>query len=308
MSYFTWVNSVQHAVEILRSGGLVSIPTETVYGLAAAIDTPQGIQRIFEIKERPFFDPLIVHVSNLEQARSLTTGWNSTCDLLAKHFWPGPLSLILPKTPSLNPMITASLDTVGIRMPRHPVCLELIDRLQVPLAAPSANKFGKTSPTQASHVRDEFGDSVFVLDGGPCEIGLESTVISLGEGRIDILRPGAITQAMLQNLLPHLKIEQRASVASPGHLEHHYQPSIPLFIYESGELENLLEKPSVKGPRHELVLDPNPALAARTIYSQMREFSKRGGFISVQKRPEQTDGLWLAIWDRLNRAAYKSSR
>ena len=233
-------NDLSKARDLLLKGEVVGIPTETVYGLAGSIESEKGLRRIFSLKERPFFDPLIVHVSSFRQAASLVLEWPPLADFLARRFWPGALTIVLPKAPHVNPLITSGLDTVAIRMPDHSIARDLIDILGHPLAAPSANKFGRTSPSQASHVRDEFAnDNLFVIDGGECQIGVESTVIAFQSGddntEVQILRPGGITQTMLEHALERwgkpTTVRRAASEASPGHLKHHYMPKLPWSFY-----------------------------------------------------------------------------
>ncbi|HEY1080383.1 MAG TPA: L-threonylcarbamoyladenylate synthase, partial [Bdellovibrio sp.] len=221
------------AKNILEEGGVIGLPTETVYGLAARIDIPSAIEKIFTTKERPFFDPLIVHVASIEQAKKVTAFWGPASQALAEVFWPGPLTLILPRDPSVNLMITAGLDSVGIRMPNHPIALSLLQEVGVPLAAPSANKFGRTSPTSAGHVRVEFkNENVFVLDGGECQIGIESTVLLVKHREkveLSILRRGHILKSDIERVLEEKGfqfefIEQVDKRESPGHMKHHYMP------------------------------------------------------------------------------------
>lgn len=320
-------HSLQRAKEIILAGGVVAMPTETVYGLAASIRSEEGLKKIFAIKERPFFDPLIVHICDLDQKNQVVREWPKEAQALADSFWPGPLTMVLPKNSSISPLITSGLDTVGLRFPKHPLAQQLIDLCRVPLAAPSANKFGKTSPTKAEHVRKSFEkDGLCVVDGGQSEIGLESTVISFGENNgkrtIFVLRPGAITAELMQNVLKEknlsVDVERAQSTASPGHTEHHYMPSIPLLIIES-ESHTLLQKQKqiiatdfcldTNGIGAELRLDRNPKLAARELYSRMRECAESGAdFIYVMKHADQNDGLWVAIWDRLQRASSRIYR
>jgi L-threonylcarbamoyladenylate synthase len=318
-------HELDRAKEVLLAGGVVALPTETVYGLAASIASEEGIRKIFAIKERPFFDPLIVHIADLEQKKQVIAEWPGVADFLAGKFWPGPLTLVLPKNPKINSLITAGLDTVGIRMPSHPVARALIELCGVPLAAPSANKFGKTSPTKAEHVRKGFEkEELFILDGGQSEVGLESTVVELSrEGEKDIvtiLRPGAITESLLSEALAErdgpFEVRRKSSLASPGNVEHHYMPNIPLLIVAQEELslkqktrdeicQDFQLERNVRGA--ELKLDKNPRLAARSLYVRMRECSDSGdSFIYVFRRKEQEGGLWDAIWDRLNRASSRT--
>lgn len=318
-------HELDRAKEVLLGGGVVALPTETVYGLAASIESEEGIRKIFSIKERPFFDPLIVHIADLEQKWQVISSWPDVADFLAKKFWPGPLTFVLPKNPKINTLITAGLDTVGLRMPSHPVARALIEECGVPLAAPSANKFGKTSPTKAEHVRKGFEkDELLILDGGQSEVGLESTVIEFseegGKDIVTVLRPGGITESILSAALQErgkpFEIRRKSSLASPGNVEHHYMPNIPLVIVVQEEMA-LKQKTHDEICRDfqlerndrgsELKLDKSPKLAARSLYVKMRECSDTGdSFIFVFRRKEQEGGLWDAIWDRLSRAASRT--
>lgn len=320
---------------------VVGMPTETVYGLAARIDEPRGIEGIFRIKERPFFDPLIVHVASIEQAKTLTTDWSKVANALALKFWPGPLTLVLPKSEIVSDLITSGLQSVGIRMPRHSQALELIRAEGMPLAAPSANKFGKTSPTKAAHVRAEFGDLVPVIDGGACEVGLESTVLlvkSSGAGcELSILRPGAIGQTEISETLnmaalPYQWVTTVSKKESPGHMKHHYMPEIPLIFVRAGsalqhegsvlpelvakiqtELQNLPE--TVEGVRlrkpqgllqeiERFVLSDEPAIAARELYAKLRTSSAQKPDVIIFFEKELHRGAkWEALLDRLTKAS-----
>jgi L-threonylcarbamoyladenylate synthase len=299
---------ISRAAEILKRDGVIGLPTETVYGLAASISSESAIQRIFEIKERPFFDPLIVHISNIIQIEKIVAEWPKVAEILSNQFWPGPLTMVLRKYSALSPLITSGLETVGVRMPKHKMTLELID-LVGPLAAPSANKFGKTSPTSAEHVRREFiNEDLFVLDGGPCEIGIESTVISVSESEIKILRPGMITEAMLAEAVKitkqPIKISYAESAASPGHLKNHYQPKIPLYIFEDSLSAEKISKEIQTRKWKELPLEKSPAIAARNLYHSMRALSEEGlDAMIVVRKPEHAGSDWIPIWDRLTRAS-----
>jgi L-threonylcarbamoyladenylate synthase len=318
-------HELESAKDVILAGGVVALPTETVYGLAASIRSEEGLRKIFSIKERPFFDPLIVHISDLEQKEQVISAWPDSAAFLAARYWPGPLTLVLPKHRDLNPLITSGLDTVGLRMPAHPVARKLIDLCRVPLAAPSANKFGKTSPTKVEHVRKGFEkEELFVLDGGQSEVGVESTVVEIGEEAgitiVSLLRPGAITREMLEETLREwggpFEVRRRSSLASPGNIEHHYMPNIPLVVVsqEGPALKqntrdqicaDFQMERNVRGA--ELRLDPNPRLAARALYNNMRECADSGAsFIYVLKSQARQGGLWDAIWDRLGRAASRS--
>lgn len=307
------------AKEIILGGGVVGIPTETVYGLAASIESEEGIRKIFTLKQRPFFDPLIVHISDLKQLDQITTNISENVIEFAKLFWPGPLTLILPKNKNLNPLITSGLDTVAVRMPSHPIALKLLEEVNVPLAAPSANKFGKTSPTKAEHVRSEWpNDEVSVIEGGECSIGIESTVMQILENGdsliLEIYRPGFILESDLRAAANKLGkkaiIKKVESEKSPGHLPYHYQPEIPLVISKKRELSEddlslIKSKLNLKSMISVLLeLNSDSVIAARELYSKLRELSKmEADFILLNARELPKEGLWQAIWDRLNRAA-----
>lgn len=312
---------VQEAVERLRVGEVVAIPTETVYGLAALISSPKGIERIFSVKRRPFFDPLIVHVSDKQQARELTTSWTPICEVLANHFWPGSLTLVLPKRAEVSDLITSGLPTVGIRMPNHPVALELLKELGEPVAAPSANLFKKTSPTQVKHVLREFqNEDVSVIDGGDCKVGIESTVLAVNGSQLNVLRPGSVTGEQIKEALEKAglsfgfmslqKHENENGVQSPGQMEDHYMPKKPLIIWtqswDKNSLKFMTDKLGENTKGVELKLLSDPLLAARNLYSQMHEHSMREdiGFIyCLWPESKNKDGVWTAIWDRLKKSS-----
>jgi len=307
LSIFPVDTSVQidHSVRILKAGGLVGMPTETVYGIAASIDNESALQSVFRVKERPFFDPLIVHISEIKMIEQVTRYWSPFCHKLAEEFWPGPLTLVIEKNPHLNPLITSGLNTVAIRMPAHPVALAMISRLGTPVAAPSANKFGKTSPTSRRHVVESF-PNLFTLEGGECEIGLESTVVSVGEDNVTILRPGFITLEDLRSVVPNVDI--KSSAHSPGHLENHYQPEKPLILVQNERanlricLRDLNLKDDAEGFLIELADDPY--VSARSLYQKLREGSaSNADYLICYWRPEWEGGLWQAIGDRLKKAS-----
>lgn len=312
---------IQKAVTILKNGGVVAIPTETVYGLAAKISDEQALRTIFETKNRPFFDPLIVHVTSIEEAKKLTTTWSPSVQILAETFWPGPLTFVLPKTELVSDLITSGLDTVAIRIPKHPVALEIIQQLGEPVAAPSANKFGKTSPSEANHVQQEFGESVFVVDGGACDVGIESTIIKVEEHanivEIKFLRYGLIGEQEIRNILKTYKKTIHFSKAdqkieAPGQVKHHYMPVIPLIVIEESLWKQLGEnlqainqklKTNFLNPSF-LKLSEKPEQAARELYGRLRTCSvKPHDVILFIKKEYQKDGFWNAILDRLQRAS-----
>lgn len=328
--------SLKKAKLILDEGGVIGLPTETVYGLAARIDMPPAIEKIFTTKERPFFDPLIVHVASIEQAKKVTAYWGPASAALAEAFWPGPLTLILPRDPSINLMITSGLESVGIRMPNHPLALELLREVGVPLAAPSANKFGRTSPTSAGHVRVEFKkENVFVVDGGDCQIGIESTVLLVRHRpekvELSILRRGHVLKSDIERVLQEKGfvfefIEKVDKRESPGHMKHHYMPPVPLIVCNDPQLapelvlkevnEKMAELPdeieSIKiikpqgGIRSHVVLhlSKDPVLATREFYGKLREAAAVGtDCILFYREAHQSGERWESLFDRLNKAA-----
>lgn len=310
--------SAAEAVRRLKLNQVVAIPTETVYGLAGRISSPEALRMIFTTKERPLFDPLIVHVLSKQDVAPLVKEWPQAAALLTEKFWPGPLTVVVPKSHRVDSLISSGLDTVGLRSPSHPVARQILTELGEPLAAPSANRFGRTSPTRAEHVAAEFGDDVSVVDGGGSDIGIESTVVRWKDGHpptLEILRPGAISREQLADALKGMSepvtITTAKSNASPGHLEHHYQPALPLIIVRGQPSEELrvlaagkLEIPVAK--LWELKLPPDPRLAARELYHGLRTLSdRREGGIVFFAPPEWDSPPWEAIRDRLGRAATK---
>ncbi len=317
-----FATTIQDAAKHLKEGKCVAMPTETVYGLAARVDSAAGIAAIFTLKARPHFDPLIVHVSNMKQVSDLVSEWPPVAQSLATAFWPGPLTLVVKKKPSVNPMISSGLETIGLRMPNHPIALELIKAADHPLAAPSANRFGRTSPTTAVHVKNEFKEAIdsgeiLLLDGGACDVGVESTVCLVKHDQIIILRPGGVTR---EALLEHFRnssqftnvtvTESPANAASPGHTEHHYETVKPLIVSWSEPFgaspEYTVEGITFHNSRiRELSLDPDPRIAARMLYSQLRDGDEHPGSdaLFIQRDSFGLGDLWEAIDDRLSRAA-----
>lgn len=301
------------AKQLLLSGEVVAIPTETVYGLGGWIESEEGLRKIFSTKERPFFDPLIVHVDSIEKAKLLTSEWTAIHDVLAKSCWPGPLTLIAKKNERVNALITSGLDSVGLRCPRHEKTLALLKEIPGGVAAPSANKFGKTSPTTSAHVFDEFGNAVAILEGGQSDIGIESTVAGVVGDKVQIFRPGFFTAQMLAKTLQANGIKAEVSYAespvAPGQLKHHYMPKIPLVIVpEKSEWKMISEKTEAALGRKFLnpVLWKQPdssLLASRELYQKMREFDEQGfDIILAERNAQATSEDWLGIWNRLEKA------
>ncbi len=265
---------LQEAIKILESGGIIGIPTETVYGLAACINQPLAIHKVFELKNRPKDHPLIVHIGDFQDLKKYTRDVPSYVDVLIHKFWPGPLTFILKKTDEISDLITAGQDSVAVRMPNHPVTLELLKNLDAPLVAPSANKFMQVSPTSPGHVHEGLGEDLFVLDGGECVVGIESTIIDArNPDEIIILRPGMINLDDLEGALKDLKIKIRylekpegdlseknqgkdisgnslQAVKTPGSCKKHYSPSKKLYLLKSKKLlaELLIQLAKEHGP------------------------------------------------------------
>ncbi len=232
-------NDVRTAVALLKAGRCVALPTETVYGLAARADDPQAIEEIYRIKGRPSNNPLILHFDELSSMRGWVARMPEEAERLAKSFWPGPLTLLLPRGPKASPAVAANLPRVGVRVPAHPVFRKIIKSTGVPLAAPSANRSGYVSPTQAGHVANAYGEELaYVFDGGPCEVGIESTIVGWEEdGTWRLYRPGAIAATAIERVLdaPLTPIASGAAPVAPGMLPHHYAPHTPVAI---GGFEN----------------------------------------------------------------------
>lgn len=309
--------AIRKAAEFLREGKLVAFPTETVYGLGACALDARAVARVFEVKERPFFDPFIVHVADLTMAGELCDFSDPRALLLAERFWPGPLTLVLPKKPVIPDIVTAGLPTVAVRMPAHPVALRLIREAQVPIAAPSANRFGRLSPTLAVHVARQIGDRIeLILDGGRCPIGVESTVIELADEPL-LLRPGGVPLEEIERVIGKVREAYLSSVPrSPGQLPSHYAPSVPLRIVPQdtppppGLRVGLLAFSSAKYPERFVrveILSPSRDLreAAANFFACLHRLEEeRLDLIFAEPVPEV--GLGRAIMDRLRKAAAKT--
>lgn len=278
----------------MQEGRLVAFPTETVYGLGANALDADAVKRIFEAKGRPYSSPLIVHVASVEAARELAAEWPEAADKLARAFWPGPLTIIVPKSARVPDVVTAGLPSVGLRMPAHPVARALIEAAGVPVAAPSANRFTELSPTTAEHVRESLGERVdLIIDGGPCEVGIESTVISLAGARPRILRPGMISQTRIEEVIG--EVEVGGGAESPGQHPKHYSPRTRLILGDSPE--------EGRGARLDFRNMPRDAVAyAERLYGMLHDLDARGyDWISVEMPPDTPE--WAGVRDRLTRAA-----
>ena len=307
------LEQIEAAAEMIRQGRLVAFPTETVYGLGANALNAAAVARIYEAKGRPAQSPLIVHVASVEMAREVAAAWPQAAGTLAGRYWPGPLTLVLPKRPAVPDIVTAGLGTVGIRVPAHPVALELIRLAGVPIAAPSANRFSGLSPTTAEHVRESLGDAVdLILDGGATDVGIESTVLSLAGPRPVLMRPGMVSRREIEELVGPIEIAAAAGDgphAAPGMHRKHYSPRTRLLLVEGGAVPErgtgayagMGGEPA--GPVARLVRMPrDPAGYAAALYETLHRLDREGlDWIAVERPPEGPE--WAAILDRLERAA-----
>lgn len=311
------------AVTLLRAGELVAFPTETVYGLGADAANPAAIRKIFDAKGRPADHPLIVHLPDASHLDRWAAEVPAQARVLADRFWPGPLTLILRRAPDVPREVTGGQDTIGLRVPSHPVALALLAAFDGGIAAPSANRFGRISATTAAHVRDEFGEAVsLVLDGGPCDVGIESTIVDLSRGTPVVLRPGAIGRPELAEALGTPVAGMKTTTTDvprvPGALESHYAPSTPMRLLArdllDAQLADLAATSAVvgvfaHGPCPDIatamwIEAPDDARAyARRLYAALRELDAVRPVVILVERPPDTPE-WAAILDRLQRASH----
>jgi L-threonylcarbamoyladenylate synthase len=308
------------SMKILRAGGLVAFPTETVYGLGADAANPEALKKVFAAKGRPHDHPLIVHIADAVQLANWARDIPPAAHTLAKKFWPGPLTLVLKRNPQVPDAVTGGQDTVAVRVPSHPVAQALLREFGSGVAAPSANRFGRVSATTAAHVREEFGDAVAcVLDGGAADVGIESTIVDCSRATPTLLRPGWITPQQLEAALGAPLAAPDADVSrAPGTLDKHYAPQTPLLLMEADLVAELARSLTRQGKRvaalartslrpliDGLVWIAAPADAggyAHDLYANLRELDHAGcDAILVEQPPEVAE--WFAIRDRLTRAA-----
>jgi L-threonylcarbamoyladenylate synthase len=323
--------AVRRAAELLRAGEVVALPTETVYGLAANALDEKAVARIYEAKGRPAHNPIIVHVADVKMARRSVTNWPPLAGRLAEAFWPGPLTLVLPRAKEIPDLVTAGGPTVGVRWPSHPFIQAVIRECGFPLAAPSANLSNRVSPTRAEHVRQQLGGKIRLLvDGGPSPVGIESTVLDLTRDPPSVLRPGMIHEEALKAVAGNLQSAtcnlQPATLRSPGLMKKHYAPRARLVVLSwSGdyELRSLVESrithhasrthiiahtriPSAKGLGGVSVLPHDAAAFGRALYAELHRCDEAGAEIIVVEAPPDAPE-WRAIADRLKRASAKES-
>jgi L-threonylcarbamoyladenylate synthase len=319
-------NVLARAAELLRNGRLVAFPTETVYGLGAHALDPAAVRRIYEAKGRPAYNPLIVHVADIAGARHVTRDWPERAERLARLFWPGPLTLVLPKKPNVPGEVSAGLDTVAVRVPAHPVALALLRTARLPIAAPSANLSMGVSPTTAQHVAKGLGDRVdLILDGGRTGVGIESTVIDLTAEPAVVLRPGAVTRQELSRVLDEdVRVGAAVSASqarpSPGMMERHYAPNARVVLVAAGDhahADRLAREARAGGERvgvidfgalthdfdEHVAMPRDSAAYAQALYATLHAFDDAGcALIVVERVPE--DSSWDGVRDRLSRAAH----
>ena len=317
--------AVARAADLLRSGRLVALPTETVYGLAANALDAEAVEKIFQVKERPATNPIIVHVASISMAQDCVGSWPPIAHKLATAFWPGPLTLVLPRSEKIPDVVTAGGDTVGVRWPVHPFMQAVLRACGFPLAAPSANLSGQISPTTAEHVRKSLGDKIaLIVDGGPCEVGIESTVLDVSLDPPRLLRPGVIHAESLLPLTGNLMMgggESAGPLRSPGLSSRHYAPKAKLVVLKWNDAEDLKHqvsnlnyglsqtyvvthtKTALRGEFGEIVVIAQDAGAfARAIYSELHRADESGArLIVVEELPQKIE--WQAIADRLKRGA-----
>jgi L-threonylcarbamoyladenylate synthase len=307
------MNPITQAAQILRAGGLVAFPTETVYGLGADATNPDAVARIFTAKGRPATNPLIVHVADIDVARRYAAVWSDLADRLARHFWPGPLTLVVPSAAAIVDGVRAGGSTVGLRVPAHPMALQLLRAFDGPVAAPSANRSEHVSPTLAQHVIDDLGGGVnLVLDGGPCGVGIESTVLDVTGDRPRLLRPGSVTAAEIEAVIGRIdqnvdRSQSGRPAMSPGQHARHYAPRTQAFRFESGDRDRVLRIAGAagvlgftSGSTGEL-MPLDPAEYARIFYRSLRDVDSRGfTAIYIEMPPDVPE--WTAVRDRLLRA------
>jgi L-threonylcarbamoyladenylate synthase len=309
--------SIKKAASILRDGGVVAFPTETVYGLGCDTFNERAALEVYRIKRRPSSNPLIAHVLDIAMAKRVVIGWDVRCQKLAEAFWPGPLTIVLPRRAEVSPSSIGGRSTVAVRSPSHPVARQLLESLGSPISAPSANRTGRISPTRAEHVVEEFAEEpeLLVLEGGASAVGLESTVLDLSRARPLILRPGAVTLEMLNSVIGNVSEPLiPGQTNSPGTSAKHYAPRARAELVESANLERRLQScpdpvsvlafraEIVPAPHVAIVMPSDPREYAAKLYDSLRQADSLERQLILIERPSERAGLWAAVHDRLRRA------
>lgn len=308
-------SNIEKAARYIQEGKLVAFPTETVYGLGANALNPIAVAKIFELKERPSFDPLIVHIADLDQMETLVSDKDERVYRLAEIFWPGPLTMILPKSSKVPDIVTSGLPTVGIRMPSSDIALELIRRSKCPIAAPSANKFGLISPTTAAHVKKQLPNVDYILDGGKTTVGIESTIIELTPAGFKILRNGVITTEELEKIIPFDHSPVTEILSAPGMMKSHYSPLKTLLIANGNEEIAVRSKAGLisfsgeleKGYRKIIRVSERKDLKdyAVNMFEAMHSFEDDSEVEIIVAEPVSETGIGKAIMDRLRKAEFQ---
>lgn len=316
--------NIERAVEVLRGGGLVAFPTETVYGLGADASNPEAVRKIYAAKGRPRNHPLIVHLSDATRIGMWAAAMPEAGERLAQRFWPGPLTLIVKRAPGVSDLVTGGQDTIALRVPAHAVAQALLTAFGGGIAAPSANRYGRVSATTAEHVRDEFGSAVdYVVDGGPSEVGIESTIVDVSGTRPALLRPGSITAQEIEDVLEApLALAGIESPRAPGTLAKHYAPRTALMLMEADLLLELAGSMTRQGHKVAVLArsalqplvsgltwiaaPPDPAGFAHDLYANLRMLDRAGCAAILVERPP-LEPAWAAVQDRLMRAAAGSA-
>jgi len=319
-------NSIQKAIEILTAGGIVAFPTETVYGLGANALNEEAIRKVFMAKGRPIDHPLIVHIANIKQLEDWAINIPENAKILANHFWPGPLTLVLPKKPSVSDLITGGQDTIALRIPKHDLTLTMLKQFGSGIVGPSANTYGRISPTSAAHVQHDLGNKVnHILDGGNCEIGIESTIVCFVNDKPQVLRQGDITEEhilqVLGNKFTNLE-QQKSTIRVPGQTKAHYAPRKPLFLVQSSELLSIAKSMVQENINYSyLCFQANPgytniawhqaakqsSLYAKQLYALLHQLDAEKTIGIIAEMPPDKNS-WSAITDRLTRASSNLSQ
>lgn len=324
-----WAEAIDIAGDVIRAGGLVAFPTETVYGLGANALDAGAVDKIFRAKQRPASNPLIAHLAKMEDLPSVASDIPPLAYKLGERFWPGPLTLVLPRSPAIPPNLSAGLDSVAARVPDHPVALALLEAAKTPIAAPSANLFARPSPTTAQHVLDDLHDALDVLlDAGETSIGVESTIVSLLDDGPQLLRPGGVDLESLRQAIPDLQyspqyLNERETAPAPGGMLRHYSPRATLVLFSGDDDKAVYAAMRARIARHERVgllatdadarafarlgvkierLGKNDKRAAKRLFAAMRALDRQRVDLIIARAPAKR-GLGLALWDRLLRAA-----